>query len=353
MPGAGISGYGRRTLRPNPASLVFLVMILLLATAGCTQGTGPAAPADGQTVSRAGGEPVIGAYWFLLPNPDDDTYPLVMQEKERIPWMKFNRLYIGFATVKDGVLTDLPVGDSADDAARRAEMQRRIREITTLCRQNNPGAEVFIVSNFDERALDPEYREAARDPERFADSVMDYLQENDLDGYDMDWESHSIDDYAPQLTSLLAACRERFAAEGNSPRGRPYLLTHTVWPGVESEQTVAGLKDAVDQVNLMTYGPGDTYDLASYATAYNASGFPYDKMIGGVESESGYPESGGPDTQESVTAKCAFVKAHGMAGLFAWRIDNDMRSDGEAPKYRVTGWMHDCLAERALVPPSP
>jgi GH18 family chitinase len=67
-------------------------------------------------------------------------------------------------------------------------------------------------------------------------------------------------------------------------------------------------------------------------------------MIGGVESEIGYPESGGPDTKESVAAKCACVRANNMAGLFEWRMDNDMRPDGGAPTYQVTGWMSDCLA---------
>jgi hypothetical protein len=267
-----------------------------------------------------------------------------MQAKDRIPWTKINRLYIGFATVKDGELTDLPTGDSSDDTARRAEMQRRIREIVALCRKNKPGAEIFIVSNFDEKEMDPEYLLAAEDPQKFADSVADYLEEYDLDGYDMDWESGQIDNYAPQLTSLLSACHDRFAAGSTTQRGQRYLLTHTVWPGVESAETVAGLSDSVDQLNLMTYGTGDKYDLVSYADAYHEAGFPYQKMVGGLEAEVGYTDNEGPDPQESVAAKCGYVKAHDLAGLFVWRIDNDMRPDYSPPTYQVTGWMSDCLA---------
>jgi hypothetical protein len=95
-------------------------------------------------------------------------------------------------------------------------------------------------------------------------------------------------------------------------------------------------------LNLMTYGPIDMYDLTSYATAYHDAGFPYGKMIGGVESESGYGESGGHDTQESVAAKCAYVKENNLAGLFEWRMDNDMRQENSPPTYTVTGWMSDC-----------
>ncbi len=308
----------------------------LLSVGGYDSGRGPPAPA-------AGGK-VIAAYWYLYPDPNDDTYSLVMSASDRIPWKKVNRIYIGFATVKDGMLTDLPAGDSADDAAQRAEMQGRIRNVVALCRQENPGAEIFITSNFGGE-LDDEYNAAAEDPQKFADSVLAYLKEYDLDGYDMDWESRQIDDYAPRLTSLLSACHATFAAAGTNPRGRPYLLTHTVWPGVESPETVAGLKDSVDQINIMSYGPGDTYDLASYADAYYQAGFPYGKMIGGVESESGYPENGGPDTQASVSSKCAYVKEHDLAGLFEWRMDNDMRPDNAPPTFQVTGWMSDCIAD--------
>jgi len=283
---------------------------------------------------------VIAAYFLVL----DDAYPAVMSVKDEIPWKKVNRVYIAFATIHDGVLTDYSPASSPEDGATREENGKKIQNVVALVRQNNPDAEIFISSNFGEEEMDNEYLRAAQDPQKFADSVVNYLKTYGLDGYDMDWESRKIDDYAPQLTSLLSACHDRFAAEGNSPRGHPYRLTHTVWPGVESPDTVAGLADSVDQLNLMTYGPGDTYDLTSYATAYHDAGFPFEKMIGGVESESGYGESGGHDTQASITAKCAYVKENNLAGLFEWRMDNDIRPNNGPPTYQVTGWMYDCLA---------
>jgi GH18 family chitinase len=335
-------------------TLPFLILaVMLLMAAGCTQNTAPSAgqatPSGGATatlthVPAAEGR-VIAAYWYLYPDPNDDTYSLVMPAKDQIPWKKINRLYIGFATVKDGVLTDLPTDTSSEDTTRRAEMQRRIHEIVALCRQNNPDAEIFITSNFGGSEIDNEYLTAAKDPQKFADSVFAYLKEYDLDGYDMDWESSNIEDYAPQLTSLLSTTHTTFAAAGASPHSRSYKLTHTVWPGVESAQTVAGLKDSVDQVNLMTYGTGDKYDLISYADIYAAAGFPYEKMIGGVESESAYTDNVGPDTQGSVAAKCAYVKEHNLVGLFSWRMDNDMRPDNSPPTYQVTGWVFDCLSQ--------
>ena len=135
-------------------------------------------------------------------------------------------------------------------------MQRRIHEIVALCRENNPEAEIFITSNFDEKELDPQYLQAAQDPQKFADSVLAYLKEYDLNGYDMDWESGQINEYAPQLTSLLSTCHATFAAAGNNPHGRPYLLTHTVWPGVESAETVPASTTAWTSSTSCPMGPG-------------------------------------------------------------------------------------------------
>ena len=322
-----------------------IIILALLLTAGCSQA--PFAPAEGTVTAGSTPAPapvtggrVVAAYFYLF----DDASTAALAAPDQIPWKKVNRIYIAFATVKDGVLTDLPVGSSANDQAQREVTAQKIRTIVKLCHENNPDAEIFITSNFGDD-LDTEYLAAAQDPQKFADSVVAYLKEYDLDGYDMDWESRQIDDYAPQLTTLLSTCHTTFAAAGNNPHGHPYTLTYTVWPGVESPQTVAATADSVDQINLMTYGPGEGYDLASYADSYAAAGVPYGKMIGGLESEAGYSENGGPDTQESVATKCAYVKEHNLAGLFEWRLDNDMRPDNGAPTYQVTGWMSDCLSQ--------
>jgi GH18 family chitinase len=327
--------------------LALVIAGMFLITAGCTQnsapvvGSGNSSQPGGTTAggsNPAAGGKVIGAYFFIL----DDAYAAAMSVKDEIPWKKINRVYIGFATVHDGVLTDYPAGSSPEDSAAREENRRKIRNVITLCRQENPDAEIFISSNFGGQDMDNEYLQAAQDPQKFADSVVSYMKKYGLDGYDMDWESRQIDDYAPQLTTLLSTCHATFAAAGDNPHGRPYLLTHTVWPGVESPETVAGLKDSVDQLNLMTYGPGDNYDLRTYADSYYQAGFPYERMVGGVESEAGYPE-GGPDTQDSVAAKCAYVKEKNLAGLFEWRMDNDMRPDDGPPGFKVTGWMSGCM----------
>jgi len=284
-------------------------------------------------------EPIIGAYFYLF----DGAYDQAMSVNDSIPWDRINRLYIAFATIQDGKITNIDLGNAEQDA------DSKIRTVVSLCREKNPDAEIFISSNYGDDET-KEYLNAAKDPERFADSVAAYLQEYDLDGYDMDWETRDINDHVDEQTALLQACNNSFAAPGLlSPRGKQFGLTCTIWPGVHDPDTVATYEPYVDQFNLMTYGPGDGNDLREYANRYAQAGVPYAKMIGGVESEYGYSENGGHDTRESVADKADIVRSLGLAGLMNWRMDNDMLTqDGiteqGSPTFQVTGWVFNNLS---------
>lgn len=281
--------------------------------------------------------PVIGAYFYLF----DIGYDQALSVSDEIPWDQINRLYIAFATVRDGNLTNIE-SEGSESA------NSRIRNVVALCRQKNPRAEIFISSNYGD-AVTKEYLEAAKDPDRFAESVLAYLQDYDLDGYDMDWEDRDSNEYTAEQVALLQVCDTTFKAPGLlTPRGRQYGLTCTIWPGVHDPDTVASYADYVDQLNLMTYGPGDAYDLKTYATQYAEAGVPYGKMIGGVESEFGYQDNGGHDTSESVAEKGLVVQSLGLAGLMSWRIDSDMATpDGVTeegpPTFQVTRWVYHAL----------
>ncbi|HWQ67639.1 MAG TPA: glycosyl hydrolase family 18 protein [Methanospirillum sp.] len=283
-------------------------------------------------------KPIIGAYFFLF----DEAYNQAISVSDSIPWDQINRLYIAFATVQDGQITNIDMDNAVGDA------DVRIRTIVSLCRDKNPDAEIFISSNYGDNVTE-EYLKAAEEPRQFADSALLYMQEYDLDGYDMDFETRDINEYVDEQIALLQACNDKFKAPGLlTPRGKQYGLSCTIWPGVHDPETVAALSPYVDHLNLMTYGPGNTYDLNEYANQYAEAGIPFEKMIGGVESEFGYLENGGHDTQESVAGKAEVVKTLGLAGLMNWRMDNDMQtqdgiSEEGPPTFQVTGWMFDEL----------
>jgi hypothetical protein len=136
---------------------------------------------------------IVAAYFFIL----DSAYNASMSVKATIPWRKVNRVYIAFATVHDGVLTDFPSGSSPEESSAREENAGKIRNIVALVRHDNPDAEIFISSNFGDEKMDNKYLQAAQDSQKFADSVVAYMKKYCLDGYDMDWESYQINDDAP------------------------------------------------------------------------------------------------------------------------------------------------------------
>jgi GH18 family chitinase len=319
--------------------LELLALLVLLTSSGSS--VAETLSTTNQTATSLEEEKIIAAYFFLF----DGAYNEAMSVQDSIPWTKINRLYIAFATVDDGVLTNKSTSDSPIE-----ETEQKIRNVVSLCRRGNPDAEIFISSDFGDQSVDDQYLEAARNPQQFADSVAEYLIYYDLDGYDMDWETRRINDYAPELQTLLSTCCATLKQAGTNPRSRPYKLSHTIWPGVHSPETVASLKDSVDNINLMTYGPGQAYDLKAYAESYYQAGFPYEKMIGGVESELGYPENGGHDTQDSIQEKCAFVKENNLGGMFSWRLDNDMRTadgltESGPPTFQVASWLYEAMSE--------
>lgn len=263
-----------------------------------------------------------------------------MSIADDIPWQKINRLYIAFATIRDGELTNIAVNGSTQEA------EDRINNIVQLYRAGNAAGEIFITSNYGDKDVDEEYLQAAANPQHFADSVRAYLEQHDLDGYDMDWESHDINDYAD---ALLNACSDTFRQAGPNSRGKSFQITHTIWPGVHTTETVARLNDVVDSINLMTYNSG-LDDLETYAVEYNDAGFPYAKMIVGVESEFGMEGNVDADMRASVAAKADFVKKNGLAGIYTWRLDNDTRridenTPGGPPSFLVAGWVYDEMSQ--------
>ena len=190
----------------KPTLALYIIAVILLVVAGCTQispstgGTGnPYQPGsttptgNTQGISSSEPRPIVAAYFLVL----DDAYPAAISVSDRIPWKKVNRVYIAFATLEHGMLTDYPACSSPESTASREENGNKIRNIVALVHQANPDAEIFISSNFGGEVMGEQYLLAAQDPQKFADSVVAYLNDYGFDGYDMDWESSNIDNYAP------------------------------------------------------------------------------------------------------------------------------------------------------------
>ena len=118
----------------------------------------------------------------------------------------------------------------------------------------------------------------------------------------------SINGYSIELISLLKACNNAFNGK--------YKVTHAIWPYIHNPKTVGMLADVVDQINIMSYGYSFS-TLEYLIKQYNDNGFPYEKMMVGIETERG------TDTQELIIEKLDLVKKYNLGGIFEWRLDND------------------------------
>lgn len=287
----------------------------------------------------------IVAQAFLI---DGDTYVAAMDDPEKIPWDKFNRIYIAFAEVDaTGALVEGKVNSDKN------EWENRLNSVVAQCRVHNPKTEIFLMSERGEEERTKNYLMAASDPASFAHTVYRILQTYDLDGFDLGWQNKlKINNYSLEVKAILDALRNKFDKVGVTPRGSKYKLTYSVWPGSQSPELVASTRLSVDQINIMSFGTAPKYSLEFYSRQYREAGFPYEKMIGGVESEISFADfaAGDVDGKSSIAQKCALVNEMNMAGMFAWRLDNDYRTvdgitESGVPSFRVASWLWSTMAK--------
>ncbi len=261
-------------------------------------GQGNVVNIDGTLVDQA---KIIAQYFGIF----DDWYKRSLDQNP--PFDKLNRLYIAFAWIKNGLLTYEKEGDG-----------EKIDDLVAKCRNKNPNAEILISSGFDDGTM---YKYAAKDTQKFAQSVVDFINTHNLNGYDMDWEN-GIEQKG--MNDLLGALRKAFDAEK-----KQYKLTLAVWPQPEDRYDLGSIAKYVDQINIMTYGH-DRPLSGSVPAYYNSgNGIPYEKIIGGIETEIDYKESGGPDTlgnTGSIKQKCDYALNQKLGGMMEWRLDNDLAS---------------------------
>jgi chitinase len=212
------------------------------------------------TTSKALSQPVIVAYVFprsSLLQPGD------------IAARKLTRINFAFALIQNGKI----VTEDPSDAANLATL--------VALKRDNPSLTVLISvggwlgsGNFSDMALTRESRDA------FIQSVLRFIEQNQLDGLDIDWEYPGMigagNKFRPEdkrnYTLVLAELRKQFDREEKKLHRQLFLTIATGSSSEFLEHTeMDQVQKYVDTVNLMAYDyyePGSGFITGNHAPLF-------------------------------------------------------------------------------------
>lgn len=224
---------------------------------------------------------------------------------EDIDAKKLTHINLSFARIEDGVIANSKIDGASIQDYQFAELQK--------AKKVNPNLKVSIAvggwggDGFSDAALTPESRE------KFSNSVVNYIQQYDLDGIDIDWEYpvqggwgaiKARPEDKQNFTLFMASLREKLDQLG-AERNKEYLLTYatSIQPWAISNLEFEKVVPLVDAIYLMTYdyhgawepqtghlsplylNPKDTIGIGGTADAvkrFLAAGAPPEKLVFGV-----------------------------------------------------------------------
>jgi chitinase len=188
----------------------------------------------------------------------------------------------------------------------------RVRLIVETARKANPSLRILISLGWGTN----DAGNAASTPGPFADSVCALVEEYNLDGFDIDFESTSVEPAAMmQLAQQVTQGLDKVVPK------RP--MTTTITPAQTD-----GLDERV--LEAFTYTMPQSYDHGGNGTTvdwYEEQLGSYARIVYGLNSEGYTGESDDP-------AKFAGpAKQNDAAGIFAWRLDNDSLDQSGFPTF--------------------
>lgn len=260
-----------------------------------------------------------------------------------------------------------------DGSVLPLEQPEKFKELVNKAHAN--GVKVLISVggwSYKDAELDPVFVKAAANDltrEKLVDNIVKFVNDNNLDGADIDWEypdpGSEADNYEKLMTSLNSKLK---------PNGK--LLTAAVTAGTSPwnpgpSWMIQGVKNSifplVDWLNIMAYdgGAGQEHSPYSYAeasmTVWANKGLPKEKMVLGVpfyarpswraynelikiDSQAPYKDQIGQDYYNGIDTikkktKLALDKG---SGIMIWELSQDTTDDTSLLNaiYSITGPLH-------------
>ena len=165
-----------------------------------------------------------------------------------------------------------------------------------------------------------DFSNGAQNPSEFASSVGGIVEENDLDGFDIDFESDSIEPEAFRAVShALRAELDGRAA----PMGKPLYLTITP---AELSIDLAIVDQYYDYVQMQSYDA--RHDMVVPPANIVGDRVESTKILFGRDIEGGDTLS---STRYGIPDVVAYVRENHLAGLMAWRVNTSSQMTSVPP----------------------
>jgi hypothetical protein len=280
--------------------------LVLFAASGCSDSS------DSSTVDDA--NPLVTQFFAIFNDDRADNFHAALALEP--PFQQWDITFIAFLHTFDRAGTYVADYENArghdDDGEPIAPAPGdadpdRIRQLIDAALAVNPRMK-FIVSLGWGR---DDFENGAKNPAAFAASVGDIVEENHLDGFDVDYES--VDMNEATFRTVSRALRDELDARGRA-MGKRLLLTIT--PAQTDGLDFAAVDQHYDYVQMQTY---DASDDQSFAPSHIVGkGIPGSKILFGRDIEGG-------DTLISsryhIPDVTAYVRKNGLAGLMGWRVN--------------------------------
>ena len=257
---------------------------------------------------------VVGQFFGLFDDNWEDHFP----KDHPAPFDKVDYLYVAFAhTYIDDNGKPYIDFEHLDIQPREPE---RFSELAEFARAMNPDIKIILSLGWtsDHKDLPP----ILKDPSYYATTVVKLLQDHDLDGFDIDYESTGLSS-KDDFNTIVEAIGDALAV-ASGERGSKYLFTMspalTDW---RDSQNVDGstANKYFDFVNLqLSASPEWAQEL----------GIDKSKITLKVSSES-IDEWQTRSNQETLRRQARTIFEDDLAGIYGWRLDNDTTVNGQPP----------------------
>ncbi|MCX7970862.1 MAG: glycosyl hydrolase family 18 protein [Negativicutes bacterium] len=306
-------------MRKLSVSLLLAIVVLMVSGLVSAGDLGPGDKITGGSTTVT--KPIITEYFGIFNDGSADNFHAALNLNP--PYQKWDITYIAFVHTyyQNGYwVVDYENARGGGSPAAGDTDRDRIAQLKQAALAVNPNMK-FIVSLGWGRS---DFSNGAKNPVQFAQSVCRIIQDNGLDGFDIDYESDYVSQ--SQFIGVMQELRRQLDALGAQMGKHLYL---SITPATTGGFDVDTINSCVDIVQMQSYDAGnDAYFAPSNVlNLKNAKGegIIRSRILFGRDIENNDTLSSG---RYGISNIPQYVLQNGLGGLMGWRVNagNQMRN---------------------------